>query len=359
MSPSSAPSGGAYDLLVFCHLRWDFVYQRPQHLISRLSEHYRVLFIEEPWRRPERSDSPLRAQSERLHVLQPNVDHIDQIPEVLTHYVPNGRTEVVWFYSPSFFPVLADLRCETVVYDCMDELSLFRGAPRELVQLENRLLRRADVVFTGGRSLYEAKQARNPAVYCFPSSVDRDHFARALEELPVPADMGSIEGPTVGYFGVIDERIDLDLLAGTADLLPQVQFVMIGPLAKIHTEDLPRRANLHYLGMKDYAELPAYLQCFDVAMMPFALNDATKFISPTKTLEYMAAGRPIVSTAIRDVVREYAATVAIVDSPASFATAIDRLLSGAPAPDYHTILNNTSWNATAARMHALLEKSLV
>ena len=359
MSPSSAPSGGAYDLLVFCHLRWDFVYQRPQHLISRLSAHYRVLFIEEPWRRPDRSDSPLREESERLHVLQPNVDHIDQIPEVLAQYVPDGRTEIVWFYSPSFFPLLADLRCETVVYDCMDELSLFRGAPRELVQLESRLLRRADVVFTGGRSLYEAKKARNPAVYCFPSSVDQDHFARALEGLPLPADLASIEGPVVGYFGVIDERIDLALLADTATRLPRVQFVMIGPLAKIHDTDLPRAANLHFLGMKDYGELPAYLQRFDVAMMPFALNDATRFISPTKTLEYMAAGRPIVSTAIRDVVREYAGTVAIVDSPTTFAAAIGRFLSTASAPDYHTILNNTSWDATAARMHALLEKSLV
>ena len=359
MPSPSAPSGGAYDLLVFCHLRWDFVYQRPQHLVSRLSRQYRVLFVEEPWRRPERLDSPLRIENDRLHVLQPNVDHIDQIPEVLADYVPGGHAEIVWFYSPCFFPLLADLRCETVVYDCMDELSLFRGAPRELVQLENRLLRRADVVFTGGRSLYEAKQARNPAVYCFPSSVDQDHFARALEGLPVPADMASIEGPRVGYFGVIDERIDLDLLAGTAELLPQMQFVMIGPLAKIHDDDLPRRANLHYLGMKDYAELPAYLQCFDVAMMPFALNDATRFISPTKTLEYMAAGRPIVSTAIRDVVREYADTVAIVDSPTTFAAAVSNFLSAAAAPNYRTILNNTSWNATAERMNALLEKSLV
>ena len=359
MPPSPAPSGGAYDLLVFCHLRWDFVYQRPQHLISRLAEHYRVLFVEEPWRRPERQDSPLRVESERLHVLQPNVDHIDQIPEVLAEYLTEGRTEIVWFYSPSFFPLLADVRCDTVVYDCMDELSLFRGAPRELVQLENRLLRRADVVFTGGRSLYEAKRERNPAVYCFPSSVDRDHFARALGGLPVPADMASIPGPVVGYFGVIDERIDLDLLAGTAELLAQLQFVMIGPLAKIREADLPRRANLHYLGMKDYGELPAYLQRFDVAMMPFALNDATRFISPTKTLEYMAAGRPIVSTAIRDVVRQYADTVAIVDSPTTFAAAIGDFLAADAAPDYRTILNNTSWSATAERMHALLEKSLV
>ena len=359
MPPSAVPTGESYDLVVFCHLRWDFVYQRPQHLISRLSATYRVLFVEEPWRRPEQSGSPLRKVSDQLHVLQPNVDHIDQIPEVLAEHLPGGTTEIVWFYSPSFFNLLADLRCETVVYDCMDELSLFRGAPPALVQQEARLLRRADVVFTGGRSLYEAKKARNAAVYCFPSSVDQAHFSRAQEGLPVPADIAGVPTPVVGYFGVIDERIDLELLGGTADLLPQVQFVMIGPLAKLHPDDLPRRSNIHYLGMKDYGELPHYLQRFDVAMMPFALNDATKFISPTKTLEYMAAGRPIISTAIRDVVREYADTVAIVDSPASFRAAVERALAASSAPDYQTILNNTSWDATAERMRSILEKSLV
>ncbi|WP_238751908.1 glycosyltransferase [Neolewinella maritima] len=241
----------------------------------------------------------------------------------------------------------------------MDELSLFRGAPASLVQLEDRLLLRADVVFTGGRSLYEAKASRNASVHCFPSSVDQDHFSSAQRSLPVPADIAAVKSPIVGYFGVIDERIDLELLAATGDLLPEVNFVMIGPIAKIALEDLPQRENIHYLGMRDYQELPNFLQRFDVAMMPFALNDATKFISPTKTLEYMAAGKPIVSTAIRDVVREYADSVAIVDSPDSFADAIRRALATSTPPDYTTILDNTSWDATAKRMRALLEKTLV
>ncbi len=366
MTHTATPGGGGhdvaatrqpYDLIVFCHLRWDFVYQRPQHLISRLARDCRVLVVEEPWHRPERTDSLRYAVTERLDVLQPNVHHLDEVGAVVAEYA-GRRAAVGWFYSPSFLPVLQALDFDTIVYDCMDELSLFRGAPTQLIDQETHLLQRADVVFTGGRSLYEAKQSRNDRVYCFPSSVDQDHFARALDGLPVPGDLSSIPSPIVGYFGVIDERIDLELLAGTAARLPTVQFVMIGPLAKIHPDDLPRRDNLHYLGMKDYAELPNYLQQFDVAMMPFALNDATKFISPTKTLEYMAAGRPIISTAIRDVVREYADTVAIVDSPETFQQAIQAALSAPSAPDYHTILNNTSWDATADKMRAILEKTL-
>ena len=347
----------AYDLLVFCHLRWDFVYQRPQHLISRLSAQYRTLFVEEPWHRPEQDGSVVRHISPSLTVLQPNVLHIGQIAEVLPDYLAGTSVPTAWLYSPSFLPVLDSLSTETIVYDCMDELSLFRGAPPSLVRQEQQLLDRAAVVFTGGRSLYEAKQQRHDRVYCFPSSVDQAHFARALTpELPVPEDIARLPAPVVGYFGVIDERIDLELLASTADLRPNVSFAMIGPLAKIGEHDLPRRDNIHYLGMRDYQELPNYIKGFDVAMMPFALNDATTFISPTKTLEYMAAGRPIISTAIRDVVREYASTVAIIATAPEFARAVDRALSERAAPDYQSILTRTSWDATAERMRTIIEK---
>ena len=364
MTHAATPVGGGhdaaavrqpYDLIVFCHLRWDFVYQRPQHIISRLARDRRVLVVEEPWHRPEVSGSPRYAVTEHLDVLQPNVRHLDEVGAVVAE-LAGVRASVGWFYSASFVPVLDALDFDTVVYDCMDELSLFRGAPVQLIEQEAELLRRADVVFTGGRSLYEAKSGLHDEVYCFPSSVDQDHFATAVSGLPVPADIAAIPHPIVGYYGVIDERIDLGLLSETAGLLPEVQFVMIGPLAKISPDDLPRRSNLHFLGMRDYGELPGYLQSFDVAMMPFALNDATKFISPTKTLEYMAAGRPIISTAIRDVVRDYEPVVRIVDSPETFARAIGDALASPSTPDYSTILANTSWTATVERMASIIAK---
>ncbi len=364
MTQATTPTGGghpdqiaqqSYDLIVFCHLRWEFVYQRPQHVISRLARDRRILVVEEPWHRPESSASRLYSVTDRLDVLQPNVRHLDEVGRVVTEFA-GPSASIGWFYSAAFIPVLDELSFDCIVYDCMDELSLFRGAAEQLIDQEAELLRRADVVFTGGRSLYEAKAGRHDEVYCFPSSVDQDHFAQAVSGLKVPEDIAAVPRPIVGYFGVIDERIDLDLLAGTATLLPEVQFVMIGPLAKITPDDLPRLPNIHFLGMREYQQLPSYLQCFDVAMMPFALNDATRFISPTKTLEYMAARRPIISTAIRDVVRDYASVVRIVDGPESFAQAIGDALGETASPDYTSILAQTSWTATVARMASIISK---
>lgn len=346
-----------FDLLVFCHLRWDFVYQRPQHIISRLAHDHRVLFVEEPWRRPERADHDLRQVTDHLWVLQPNIDSIDQLGSALQKLLPQTDLSTGWFYSPSFVPVLDYVAFDTVIYDCMDELSLFRGAPAQLVGQEQQLLQRADLVFSGGPSLYESKKSRHDRVYCFPSSVDQAHFARARGEGELPEDIRHIAQPIVGYFGVIDERIDLELLAGTADRAPGVSFVMVGPLAKIGHHDLPQRDNIHYLGMKDYRELPDYLRAFSVAMMPFALNDATRFISPTKTLEYMAAGKPIISTAIRDVVGPYGDIVAIVEDGVSFDRAITTALERNAPPDYTNILASTSWDSTVRKMRALLTQT--
>lgn len=347
-----------YDMVVFCHLRWDFVYQRPQHIISRMAKHLNVLMIEEPLRRENEQGSRLTKVTENLHVLQPNVTTIDEIASILPQYISQSNVNVGWFYSASFVPLLNYFKFDTIAYDCMDELTLFKGAPEKLLEQEKYLLAHADIVFTGGKSLYESKAKMHNNVYCFPSSVDQEHFAKALNGLAVPDDIASLQEPIVGYFGVIDERIDLNLLNETAVLKPDVTFVMIGPLAKISPDDLPRQHNIHYLGMKDYKELPGYLKAFNVAMMPFALNDATKYISPTKTLEYMAAERPIISTAIKDVVRDYRHCVEIVADAQEFCTAIDNVLTGIPdvfmAYEYRDILKNTSWDATAEKMQHLL-----
>ena len=351
-----------YDMIVFCHLRWQFVYQRPQHIISRFSSTMKVLFVEEPviLDNAKGNSGNLIVVTKTLHVLQPNVKDIESIATVLPGYVKNKTIPIGWFYSASFSPLLEQLHFETVVYDCMDELSLFKGAPSHLINQEKYLMAYADIIFTGGKSLYESKKQYHSNVYCFPSSVDEEHFAQALNGIEVAADIANLPSPIVGYYGVIDERIDLELLHETSKKLPDVSFVMIGPLAKIEDADLPKEKNIHYLGMKSYNELPSYLKAFDIAMMPFALNDATKYISPTKTLEYMAAGKPIISTKITDVVRDYSESVSVIENADEFCSAIKSLFYKkdilAAERGYDKILEKTSWNATADKMKSIIKK---
>ncbi|CAN5302710.1 glycosyltransferase family 1 protein [soil metagenome] len=352
-----------YNMVVFCHLRWGFVYQRPQHLISRMSEHYKILFVEEPipFEHPdEENEYLLEVVNDNLHVLKPKVKRIEDIKNVLKPLLKSCELEIGWFYSAAFSPLITSCVFDCVIYDCMDELSLFKGAPAQLVNQEKFLLAEAHIVFAGGKSLYDAKKKIHSNVHCFPSSVDRKHFETAMEDIDIPEDIKNIQKPVVGYFGVIDERIDFTLLQDTARLLPNVGFAMIGPLVKIGEEDLPREKNIYYLGMKSYKQLPHYIKAFDIAMMPFALNDATKFKSPTKTLEYMAAGKPIISTAIKDVVTEYSHCIPIVDTAEEFAATIDniwRVHQEDYSEEYNNILENTSWDATAAQMFTLIKIS--
>jgi UDP-galactopyranose mutase len=268
-----------------------------------------------------------------------------------------------WYYSPMAIPITRDVLPARVIYDCMDELSAFRGAPRELLAYERELLERADLVFTGGQSLYEAKKNSHPSVHSFPSSIEFEHFSAARQSLPVPADEQSIPGPRIGFYGVIDERADLDLIRTVATLRPDWHFIMIGPVTKVDPDQLPQRENIHYLGMKSYAELPAHLAHWDLAMLPFALNQATEFISPTKTPEYLAAGRPVVSTPIRDVVHPYgdAALVHIARSATEFVEAAERAMrERADDPGWlarvDALLRRSSWEGTWSRM-AQLEKA--
>jgi UDP-galactopyranose mutase len=363
------------DLVCLSHLRWDFVYQRPQHLMSRFARERRVFFVEEP----KFEDGPPRLDvSERpggISVAVPHLPHgtdpaaAERLQAELLRglLADRGLTDyVLWYYTPMAVAFTDGLEPAAVVYDCMDELSLFRGAPRELVEREARLLAEADLVFTGGQSLYEAKRERHPSVHAFPSSIDREHFERARTPLPEPADQAAIPRPRLGYCGVIDERMDLDLLAGIADARPDWQIVLLGPIVKIDPAALPQRPNLHTLGLKSYADLPAYLAGWDVALMPFARNESTRFISPTKTPEYLAAGRPVVSTPIRDVVRPYGdlGLVEIADDPGSFVAAVERCLAlgaGGNEPwlrDADAFLAQSSWSRTWRQMSDLVDRAV-
>ncbi|GGK18441.1 glycosyl transferase [Deinococcus malanensis] len=301
-------------LIVLSHLRWHFVYQRPQHLMTRAARDRRVYYVEEPMfgeyanqLELERTDSgvtvctphlqagltPAEAQGITARLLEGLVND-----ENLTEYD-------LWVYSPMELPVASHLSPRITVYDCMDELANFKGASSELRRREASLFQQADVVFTGGHRLYEAKCLQHSNVFPFPSSVDVGHFAQARTDLADPADQAALARPRLGFYGVIDERFDIDLIGEVARRRPEWHFVLLGPVVKIDEAELPRGENLHYLGQKKYADLPAYLAHWDVALLPFSLNASTEFISPTKTPEYLAAGVPVVSTSIRDVIRPY------------------------------------------------------
>ncbi|MFN3670344.1 MAG: UDP-galactopyranose mutase [Bosea sp. (in: a-proteobacteria)] len=271
---------------------------------------------------------------------------------------------LLWFYTPMLFPGARAVPASAIVYDCMDELSGFRFAPARLKALEAELLQAADVVFTGGTRLYEARKHQHDNLHCFPSSVDTRHFMQARAALPEPADQRAIPHPRLGFFGVIDERIDLRLIEQVALSRPEWSIVLVGPIAKIDARDLPRLPNIHYLGQKDYDALPSYLAGWDVALMPFADNEATAFISPTKTPEYLAGGKPVVSTPVADVVRHYGALagVGLASLPADFVAACDHaLILGRKReqwlPEADAMLAEMSWDETQRRMDALVAEA--
>lgn len=303
-------------LVVFSHLRWDFVWQRPQHLLSRAAKSYRVLHIEEPvFKDGATAHMDVAERAGGVTIATPVLPHgLDPAEVVLAQGAlvekllarETGSPRIFWYYTPMALTFSGHLDCDVCVYDNMDELSAFKGASPELLALEDELFRRADVVFTGGMSLYEVKRARHHNVHGFPSSIDVAHFGKArLKAEADPEDQAAIPHPRLGFFGVIDERMDIEMVGQAAELRPDWQFVMIGPVVKIDPADLPRRENIHWIGGKGYQDLPRYLAHWDIGFMPFAINEATKYISPTKTPEFLAAGLPVVSTPITDVVRPY------------------------------------------------------
>ena len=356
-------------IVVFCHLRWDFVYQRPQQLLSRLARHYRILFVEEPVQDDGESFMELSEPAPGVTVCRPHTAsqasgfHDDQIPllqPLLARLVPAGERPIVWFYTPMALPLLQELQPSLVVYDCMDELAAFKNPPKQLLQRETALLNLADLVFAGGPSLYEAKRERHANAHCFPSSVDVGHFGRALDRTSGDRLQAAIPHPRLGFYGVIDERFDSALMAHLADAHPAWQLVLVGPVTKIDAATLPQRPNIHYLGQQDYASLPAFLAGWDVCLLPFALNEATRFISPTKVLEYMAAELPIVSTAIADVDKPYGHVLTIGRDADAFVRACEAALAmdagarAAMAECMRGIVAGTSWDATADAMRALI-----
>jgi glycosyltransferase involved in cell wall biosynthesis len=358
-------------LVVFSHLRWDFVYQRPQHVMSRLAAYRPVLFVEEPIVNPGKMALEVEAVAPGVRVARPVV------PVEGTPFGPAQETAVIsllrsrlaadewkrvvtWLYTPMAVRIAKGLHPVAMIYDCMDDLSGFLGAPEDLLAKDRELLAAADAVMTGGPSLWKLKSERHAYVHCFPSSVDVEHF-QGYADAEEPPDQADLPHPRLGYFGVIDERMDLDILAALSASHPEWQIVVVGPVVKIDPATLPKAPNIHYLGRKDYSELPAHLAGWDVALIPFAHNSATKYVSPTKILEYMAADRLIVSTSITDVAQPYGDIVFLGDTPDEFVRACESALSCSELEQAtrraraRRVLSRTSWNDTAQRMDEIIQ----
>ncbi len=363
-----------HPVIVHCHLRWDFVWQRPQQIFSRLAAHHPVLFLEDP---------VAGAGEARLEITQPvpNVFRaVPVLPDQATSYkaqcgvvlqlvkaalrdhrLLQARFDLPlqWFYSP--MPVASfsgEFGALAIVYDCMDELANFRFAPPDIAERERELLAAADVVFTGGYRLYEAKSRYHKNTHFFGCGVDAAHFGQARRaSLGVPAELADLPRPVLGYFGVIDERLDYLLIERLAQAFPDATVAMVGPIVKVDPDGLPKLPNIHWFGQRSYDELPAIVKAFDVCLMPFAMNEATRYINPTKTLEYMAAGKPIVSTAVPDVVRNFTPVVQVAHSMEEYVSAVRHALDH---PDAKLIAagielaHNSSWDSTVSQMRELM-----
>jgi UDP-galactopyranose mutase len=373
------------DLICISHLRWDFVWQRPQQLLSRLAKQYRIFFVEEPVTDTDIDKPFLESYPGRTPGAQPVtvvrmhypsaehywIGHNDSRTQaayeaLLLDYMAQEEMHnpIVWLYTPMAAPFVEALHPHLLIYDVMDELSAFKGAPTELKEADRHLLGQADLVFTGGASLYRTRQPYSNNIHLFPSGVDIEHFARAdREHFDKPADIADLKPPILGYFGVIDERMDLELLAYVATAHPEWNLLMLGPVIKIEAQDLPQALNLHYPGMKDYNDLPVYLSCFDVALVPFAMNEATRFLSPTKTLEYLAAHKPVVATPIPDIIELYGDYVRIGQTPAEFTEHIAAALAASDTERAERrrreqqLLTRYTWDSIAQNMATLIADS--
>jgi glycosyltransferase involved in cell wall biosynthesis len=381
MKLTELTENSSYPIIVHCHLRWEGVWQRPQQFLSRISQRHKILFVEGPILH-ETQDAPTY---ELIEVPQyPNVtvmrthfpasrfengawvdaERLRLLQEAMRNELKGAFDQPVqWFYDPMSAPCfIGKLNERAVVYDCMDELSQFKFAPPELRAREKTLLAAADVVFAGGRKMWLSKSKQNDNAHFYGCGVDVKHFAKArLAETEIPSDVASLSRPILGYFGVVDERLDYELIAKLADANPDWSVVMVGPVVKVDPATLPKRNNIHWLGRREYAQLPNYTKAFDVCMMPFALNEATEYINPTKALEYMATAKPIVSTAVPDVVSNFGEVVSIAISPQCFVEMCERVLAN---PDEEAIerglkmADNNQWEAIVAKLEGHIEDVL-
>lgn len=354
-------------LLCFSHLRWDFVLQRPQHLLSRFAKDMQVYFFEEPiFDANEEAYLSISKREYNLNVVVPHLNSsqcgekvVEALSTLLDKFLENEDLSdwIFWYYTPMAIPFTSRFSPKLTIYDCMDELTGFKFAPKELIEFEKRLFEKADLVFTGGYSLYEAKRNQHAMIFPFPSSIEKEHFekARKLKKSKIRDQV------RIGFYGVIDERFDINLIKNIAQERPNWQIDLVGPVVKIDPLELPTNENINYLGQQSYSDLPNFLAEWNVALIPFLLNEATKFISPTKTPEYLSAGVPVVSTPIKDVINPYGVKelVHIANHHADFIAAIELELNRNDQEAWllkiDEFLKDLSWDNTYAKMKKHIE----
>ena len=360
------------EIVCFSHLRWDFVFQRPQHLLTRLADHFRIYYVEEAIFHQER-DFYSEVVHNNIYVIKPHLKgapddvNVAERQRLLVRglFLKHKINEyILWYYTPMALEITNTLKPVVTVYDCMDELSAFKFAHPALKQMEKELLNKADVVFCGGNNLYNAKKHQHSNIHPFPSSIDKKHFGTARHIKQDPADQVKIPSPRFGFYGVIDERFDIELIRQVAEKKPDWHFVLIGPVVKIDPATLPQKENIHYLGSKKYSELPSYLSGWDISLVSFALNESTQFISPTKTPEYLAGGKPVISTPIKDVVDSYGKNglVHIISNAEEFVEVATTELA---TKDKHAWLQqvdkclaNSSWEITVNSMRKVIYEAI-
>jgi len=361
-------------IICFSHLRWDFVYQRPQHLMSRFASQSTLYYIEEPIFDNTISEFRITKKAEGLYIIVPYLSSDVQaagavrvLKQLLDDFVTtiNIHKTLFWYYTPMALQFSSHISPVATVFDCMDELSAFQFAPPELLELETMLLSKADIVFTGGNSLYQHKKSRHNNIHLFASSIDQDHFRKARNSIADPEDQQAIPHPRFGFAGVIDERFDIGLIDTVAARNPDWHFVLLGPVVKIDADTLPARPNIHYLGARSYEQLPAYLSSWDIGLIPFADNASTRFISPTKTPEYLSAGLPVISTPIRDVVQTYGINgmVAIATNADEFEQCAGNILRRPGKRERMAVtdrfLARNSWDQTYYDMQNLITSTII
>ena len=362
------------DIVCFSHLRWNFVYQRPQHLLTRFAKFNRVFVWEEPFLDASEDYYSITQQPDsNIWIVVPHLkrEHNESNINAAQNFLLNKLFQkleisnyLLWYYSPMALAFSGNLSPKLIMYDCMDELSGFKFAPPSLKENEARLFNLADIVFTGGNHLYSAKKNQHHNIYPLPSSIDKDHFLQARALMNEPADQAIIPHPRIGFYGVVDERFNIELLREIATSKPEWQYVILGPIVKIDPATLPNNSNIHYLGSKNYTQLPQYLSGWDIAMMPFALNESTTYISPTKTPEYLAGGKPVISTSIKDVIMPYGEQnlVHIADTAPEFIAAAKKIFSDTNKENWlkktDTFLANISWDKTWDKMNKLINETI-